>query len=309
LKSNSHRSSQQKDARQLVTCGLGGAYLSATREYDEPLLLPPEKSRMRGKDTPPLSFAVAEASYPSPKTSKRLAWGLANPLSPTWLPRRNPGFGMVAGAVHMALFLALSVLLGMDMGSGPIEAVRTARGDDVLSFGIKALVAASLALLVPYAFRIGRAGERRPPSTAVIGVLLQIGVALAVLAVAVWAPLDGSSPGWLVLAGLLLYAFVLGWAVGSEAFALYVMTARSGEVHGWQMSGQSIEEQKGFIRMHIADNGDLTLYPLVVDTVCHDWKTVPGVDVDELPAPLGDLPVPRLIEPPITIARQKKDTP
>ena len=61
---------------------------------------------------------------------------------------------------------------------------------------------------------------------------------------------------------------------GSEAFALYVLLARHGQAFGWQMSGQAVEDCKGFVRMHLATDGTLTLYPLVVDEVCHDWKLV-----------------------------------
>jgi len=294
-----------KHARQLVTCGLGGAYLSATHRLPPALALPPEKSRMRDKDAP-LSFASAESTYPPARESKRLARGLAKPWSPRWLPRRNPGFGAVAAAVHVALFLGLSVRLGARIGFRPIEAIRTARLRDVWSLGLKTGLVVAAALLLPWGFRVLRARRWRWPSTAVAAVFLQVLVAFGVLAAAVALPLQDVAPFW-VLTGGLGWAAGAGWAAGSEAFALYVLAAKSGEVEGWQMSGQSIEEHKGFVRMHIDTTGDLTLYPLAVDTVCHDWTTVPHADgVGERPVPAGDLAVPRLIEPPVTITRQKE---
>jgi hypothetical protein len=44
---------------------------------------------------------------------------------------------------------------------------------------------------------------------------------------------------------------------------------------------------------------------MVVDTICREWTTVPDADlIGENPAPKGALPIPRLVEPPITIARE-----
>jgi hypothetical protein len=98
-----------------------------------------------------------------------------------------------------------------------------------------------------------------------------------------------------------VFAAAAGWVLGSEAFALYVLLARHGQAFGWQMSGQAVEDCKGFVRMHLAPDGTLTLYPLVVDEVCHDWK----LDTSPLgtrPVPATQLPVPRLLEAPVVIA-------
>lgn len=295
--------SPAKNARQLVTCGLGGAFLSATHFLPIGLALPPEKSRMRDKDLP-MSFASAESTYPPVKESRRMAWGLAKPWSPGWLPRRNPGFGAVAAAVHVALFLGLSVRLGARIGFRPIEAVRTARLRDVWSLGLKTTLVVAAALLLPWGVRLLRARKWRWPSSAVAAVFLQLAVAIGALLAAVALPLQDVGPLW-VLVGCVAWAAAVGWAAGSEAFALYVMAAKSGEVAGWQMSGQSIEDYKGFVRMHIDTAGDLTLYPIVADAVCHDWDIAASADgVGARPVPAAGLPVPRLIEAPITIARQ-----
>jgi hypothetical protein len=70
------------------------------------------------------------------------------------------------------------------------------------------------------------------------------------------------------------------------------------------MSGQSIEDQKGFVRILIDDKG-LTLHPIVVDEVCHDWE-LPIVDTTNgqlsVPRPLSPI-APRLVENPIRISR------
>jgi hypothetical protein len=105
-------------------------------------------------------------------------------------------------------------------------------------------------------------------------VLLQFVVAGAAFVAAV-AVVDRTWPGWVVVAAGCAWAAAVGWVLGSEAFAGYVLLARSGQVFGWQMSGQSVEDNKGFLRMRIDPTGRLTLFPLVVDEVCHDWALDP----------------------------------
>jgi hypothetical protein len=292
--------------RQMVTCGLGGAYLSATHRLPEDLPLPPEKARMREKDKP-VRFARAEVCYPDRERSARWARRLAQPWSPYWLPRRNPGFGALAAGVHVALFLALSTLLGVTAGRGPIPALRTASVADALYLSSGAAVAVAFVLLLPWARRVRRSRSWRPPSTAVAGVLLQVTVAGAVLVAAVAVDIPAQWWGLAVLVLGCSCAAAAGWLLGSEAFALFVLLARSGQVFGWQMSGQAVEDNKGFVRMHIDATGALTLYPLVADEVCRDWglDADPQTDPDATlrrPVPAGSLPVPRLLEKPIVIA-------
>ena len=150
-----------------------------------------------------------------------------------------------------------------------------------------------------------RGSTWRPPSTAVAGVLLQVVVAGAAFVAAV-AVTGETWPGWVVVAAGCAWAAAVGWVLGSEAFAGYVLLARSGQVFGWQMSGQSVEDNKGFLRMRIDPTGRLTLFPLVVDEVCHDWAVDPDPRThpeatSRRPVPARVLPVPRLLEDPIEI--------
>lgn len=142
---------------------------------------------------------------------------------------------------------------------------------------------------------------RCTPSTAVAAVLLQLLVAEGLLLALVAADLAGLGSGWVVAVGA-ASAVVVGWVFGSETFALYVLLARHGQAFGWQMSGQAVEDCKGFIRMRLAPDGTLTLYPMVVDEVCHDWELEPNPILGMRPVPATGLPVPRLLEAPVVIA-------
>jgi hypothetical protein len=294
------------ERRQMVTCGLGGAFLAATHNLPESLPLPPEKARLREKDEP-VDFARAEVCYPDRETSARWARRLAQPWSPYWLLKRNPGFGWLAGGVHVALFLGLSGLLGLTTGSGPVAALRTAAVADAWVVCAWVVGPVAAVLLLQWARQPAAIRTKLPPATAVAAVLSQLLVACAVLVLAVAARLPEQGWGWLVLLVGCVCAWVAGCLLGTEAFALYALLARSGEVFGWQMSGQAVEDDKGFVRMRIDATGTLTLYPLVVDAVCHEWeldpdpRTEPGAR-PRRPVPAGPLPVPRLLEDPVVIA-------
>jgi hypothetical protein len=133
---------------------------------------------------------------------------------------------------------------------------------------------------------------------------MQVVVAFTILFVAVAIPWPAGSPGWIVLALCLVIAGGLGAGLGTEAFALSTLLARTGEVAGWQMSGQAIEDRKGFLRLHIAPDGDLTIYPLVIDEICHEWELVNDPAGGKRPVPASPLPSPRLVESPLVVARE-----
>lgn len=294
--------------RQMVTCGLGGAYLSATHRLPAEVELPPAGARMRDKDDPPRTFVQAPTTYPDASTSRRLVTRLARPWSPYWLGRRNPGFPQLAGGVHAALFVMLSALFGWAEGMRPIEAVRSAGFGALGQFlGIFLGIGLGVAvlLLVGLRGRGRRAGKTRaiPWSTIVAG-LLQVAVAITILAVTVAVPWPAGWPAWLVLTLCLAIAGVLGAGLGSEAFALALVSASTGQMLDWQMSGQAIEDHKGFLRLHIAPEGDLTIYPLAIDKVCHEWELADDPGGGKRPVPASPLASPRLIEDPVVVARK-----
>ncbi|HET7326248.1 MAG TPA: metallophosphoesterase [Nocardioidaceae bacterium] len=289
--------------RQLVTCGLGGAYLASTHRLPPELPLPPKGARMKAKDEP-LTFARAQVTYPDVKTSRRLARRIATPWSRQWLPVRNPGFAEVAAGLHAVLWLATSFAFALTEGARrPVGAVRGADAGDLLGFAGVVVGGTAVLLALGWADRLVRAGEHRRPSSATAAVVLQGAAALLVLAVTVAIPWPAEWSGWLVLALCLTVAGVLGAALGSEAFALYILSARAGSAADWQMSGQAVEDHKGFLRLHIGPDADLTVYPLVLDKVCHDWDLVDDPAGGKRPVPAAPLRQ-RLVEPPFVVARE-----
>ncbi|WMX43713.1 hypothetical protein [Streptomyces roseicoloratus] len=293
--------------RQMVTCGLGGAFLASTHRLPKALPLPPATSRMRKKDQPPTTFALARHTYPDAAESRSLTRAIATPWSRYWLARRNPGFAVLAAAVHMVLVLIACAAFTLAEGRHhPAGALRGAGTDDLLG-----LLCASAALFVlPFVIGWWRGllRERRPraPSGPVVAVLFQAAVAVAALAVTVALARSVASSwnGFALLAVLLGVAAVLGAGLGSQLFALWVLWTDHGLVAEWQMSGQAVDDHKGFLRMHLARDGTLTLYPLALDGTCRNWKLEKVTDAEgDWQRPVPDpAPAVRLIEDPVEIA-------
>ncbi|MEU5214440.1 hypothetical protein [Streptomyces sp. NPDC020742] len=287
--------------RQMVTCGLGGAYLASTHTLPRSLSLPPSATRMQEKDDPAVTFTRAdESTYPEVRESRRLARRIAVPWSPYWLLWRNPGFAGLTAAVHTAAFVVLGFLLAVTQDRlQPVDAVRYGSAGDL---GLFTAVAGGVGVVLwGLLRRIWRPRPARP--RAADAVLLQAVVALGALAVAVALPFPAHWPGWGVLLVCLAAAAVLGAVGGSQAFALWVLSARGGTVADWQMSGQAVEDHKGFLRLHIAPDGDLTLHPLVLDRVCHRWDLTDAPGGRKRVVPAAPLTV-RLVEDPVVIARE-----
>jgi hypothetical protein len=116
---------------------------------------------------------------------------------------------------------------------------------------------------------------------------------------------DGTTGDWLVfLIAAIGTPVVIGF-VDAEVVALYLLVAsRFGINLNEVMAGQSIEDHKGFLRMHIDRAGTLTIYPVKLDKVCHDWEANPqGAATDPWLLPKAPLN-PELIEPPIQVSRK-----
>jgi hypothetical protein len=293
-------------AGELITCGLGGAYLAGTHRIPERLTLPPPGSRYADRDV--ASRYTLQARYPDAATSRRLLRGLFS-LGGGGVPQRNPGFWRLAGFVHGGLFLMLAGLLGLTLGETPSDALRDAPPAAVRSLAAQALVWFLIVIGVWALQPVRHLRLPRIPRSGVLAVLLislQLLLGFAGLVLAVLVPWPDRLPDWGLLALSLGGAAALtGWLAG-YALALAILPARSGVLAEIQMSAQAIEDYKGFLRIRVDGDGTLTVFPVAVDRVCRDWKVVAAPDAtagDRRPVPVGELPVPRLIEPPVVIPR------
>jgi hypothetical protein len=292
-------------ARQFVTCGLGGAYLFDTHRLPDTLDLPSPESKMTEKGVP-TRFGLT-SPWPSKERSRRLVGGLlAGP--PRGLPFRNPGFWRLAGTLHGALLLALLFTLGLEKGWNLTGVLRLGGVADVAWFGGQVLAWAA-GLWVLLAVRpLTHLGRPRAPSEVFWPVLAEVILGLAGMAALAAVPWPTGWPDWVVLGLAVLGTVIVTGLLGSYVFAVYVGLSRLPLVQGWQLSAQALEDWKGFLRLRIDPSGRLTIYPVVVDRVCHDWVLdVPdGVDRptgSARPQWAGEPPRPYLVEPPIVVER------
>ena len=264
-------------ARQLVTCGGGGAYLVGTAHLPGDICVPPEAPTDR-EASAPRRYRL-ESAYPDRKLSRRLGWGIL-----TKLPLRNPGFVALLGVMQTLLMLALL----------------TADGD-WLNGAIGGAGAGVVAGTLLFATALGERGRKQW----ICGVLHAVPhLALGVAGAAAWSasPLADVSSPWDTALAFVVYLPVAGvvdtWIVG-----VYMLLARYARVNVNELyAGMGITDHKSFVRMHIGADGTLTLHPVAVERVCRRWRADPdATDGSAWIAPGEPLHV-RRIEPPVTVS-------
>ncbi|WP_213451543.1 metallophosphoesterase [Rhizomonospora bruguierae] len=272
--------------RQLITCGGGGAYLYPTHKLPERITVPP-KDAINRKKSPSQAYDLA-ARYPTAPTSRRLAWGVF-----ARLPFRNPGFATMLGVLHTLLMLAM-----VGAATRTDEVVRRLFS---VPLGIMVLLVMGGAVLFA---RPPNASAKRHPQHWLLG----IGHGLAHLtlgALGAWAWLHLPFVDWPwplpLVAAAVLYGPVSG-LVAAQLTSLYLLVASQFGVNVNELfAGQGIDDYKIFLRLHIAADGALTIYPIAMDRVGRQWQAQPDAPpwVSWL-APKKRLQ-PYLAEPPITI--------
>jgi hypothetical protein len=291
------RYAEHDGGRQKVTCGLGGAYLATTHELPEHVELPPPTTRIR--EAGPRTRYDLKSRYPDETRSRLFAAGIFR------LPWRNPGFWGVAGL--MQSILVLSVLFGL---AGPFGD-RPRGFFALIASWTPAVLLGALVMLGWMAFaRLDARTTRTAANVAgVLHALVHLaltfgwGVGITWLYIEV-IPNDVLSNWVSFLVILVGLPVVLGF-VHSEVVAVYLMVAsRFGINLNELMAGQSIEDHKGFLRIQVAADGTLRIYPVKLERVCRRWTADPhGAPTDPLLRPDGRELEPTLIEDPVVVTK------
>ncbi len=271
--------------RELITSGGGGAYLYPTHELPPEITVPPPQSLVR-KSSPPRQFRLA-AAFPSPAESRRLALGVF------WrLPWRNPAF-----LAFLGVFQTLSILAFANI-------FERHPGVEQRLVTIPAVLMAALDLLGLVLMAMPRSPVQRQPKHWILGFGHGVAfIGLAVLGSWLWVHLPFA--GWPVVLSLAAaVALVLPVAsfLAGQLFSLYLLVASMFGVNVNELfAGQGITGYKGFLRMHFADDGSLTIYPIGVRETAARWRSAPAAAADQ---PWFDPVEPietHLIEPPVRI--------
>jgi hypothetical protein len=300
-------------ARQLITSGLGGAFLAATHTLPEALTLPPAGSTERHHGGP-VNYELATC-WPSKSESKRMVAGLLA-FTGRGLPFRNPGFWVLASAVHALLFLNLLLLLGTARQLGPVDAVRAVSVDEVWRLGGQIGLWWLIVVAISTVFLTVRSRRTRGPALPIVAIGLQVLISVIALVVAVWLVRLVVLPGWfpggkalpnfVLLAVLVAIVAPVAGLIGSYGVALTLALSRARLVSEWQFSAQSIDDRKGFVRLRIEPDGRLLAYPVVLDAVPRRWRIAAESAAPNTPRRVtadGGLPAAYLAEEPVVIRR------
>jgi hypothetical protein len=281
---------------QLITAGGGGAFL-------HPTFGPPVPTICVG----PAANVSAElrSEFPDQMTSKRL---LRRNLL---FPFLNPRFGILTGLVYLAvggLLLPLSQqrLLDYPLSLGGLcGALRFALGS-----ALRSPLALFLILVVIGGF-IAFTDTHNKTYKWVAGSIHGVAHLLVVVFVA-WVVVHlvngaaHATPGSLADTWLNLFgSFLGGYFLGAVLMGLYLyVSLRFFRRHSNEaFSSLHIPDYKNFLRMRIDRRGQLTVFPIGIETVPRTWKAAanPGKgDPRLVPKHEGQLN-PFLIEPPITL--------
>lgn len=275
--------------RELVTCGGGGAYLIGTHTLPDRITVPPPETIVR-KASPPREYRLA-GRFPDSGRSRRLGWGVFGRLF-----RRNPGFAALVGALHMLLMLAVA---------GAASQLDAAE-ERLVTIPLVVMVLVVLGGAVGLAYI--PTGAPKHPGHFVAGTLHGIvHLGLGVLGGLAWLELPFAGWAWPLplLAAVVLYLPLAG-LVGGELVAAYLLLASHFKINANELfAAQGIEDYKSFLRLHIARDGTLTIYPIGVERICRHWRPDPAAEQPEaawlVPADPDSLRI-RLAEPPVTVA-------
>jgi hypothetical protein len=251
--------------RELITCGGGGAYLYPTHRLPSSLTVPPPQARV--KNASPKAIYERKATFPTAATSRRFALGIFGQLQ-----RRNFGFVTMIGVVHLLLMLGYSNAL-QRVDSGVTRSLVTIP----LAVMIVVVLGATVAFAMP------TTGEGRRLKHWLLGSFHGLAhLALGYGGARLWLELpffDRQFPVPL-LAAIVVY-LVPAMLVSSLLVGLYLLVASWFDVNVNELfAAQGIIDAKSFLRLHIARDGSLTIYPIGVDRVSRKWRTTPEAPSD-----------------------------
>lgn len=263
--------------RHLVTCGGGGAYRVGTAHLPDDVVVPPPTPTPR-HPSPARPYRLAGA-YPSKAETRRLDLQVY-----ARLPWRNRGFVALLGVMQTLLMLALNTL---DPGRW---------FNAVTGFAVAFVLVGTLAFATLM-------GTRRPRHW-VAGIVHAVPhVALGVAGTWAWTrlPLAEAPSPWNVLLAFVVYLPVIG-VLATWVLCTYLLIARYAGVNVNELyAGLGLDDHASFIRMRIAADGTLTLYPVAIDRLGRHWRADPDAAPDApWIAPTRPITT-RLIEPPLTI--------
>ncbi|MEO7421419.1 MAG: hypothetical protein ABIU87_03375 [Ornithinibacter sp.] len=295
--------------RQMVTCGIGGAYLDVTHGLATELRLLPEDSRNWREGDNEATFSQQPVMFPSLEDSRSQVARLGLPWRKEWILRRNPGVFSFFAIAHVIIFVLLLLAFWQGVSASDngriVDAYLSSDSTRLLSFAAGLLGVVALLFLIALSPKL----RRRPPllsPAAMVLIASQLLVACACFVGLAQLPVLPLSP-WTTFFAVIIGVALIGGVLGATALGLWIVAFRSQGMESWAMMGQAVEEGKGFLRIRLDADGILTIHPIVTEEIVRDYDISPGLvptstgRPTKIPVPQGPLPTPRLIEEPFTV--------
>jgi hypothetical protein len=279
---------------QKITAGGGGAFLHPTHDEDVSVLdeaadsgAPPDRARRFGM----------KACYPSLRRSWWLSFGN---LAFGWI---NPKFGIVPATIWFMTAWLVASAVDFQRPENALHALALTGAAFVthpgLALWIAAVAAAFVAFNATHSILYRWLGGLLHAAAHWVGAFH---VGWGAIALATWLlPAIGFLQ--FVVAGVLVFAG--GWLFGSMLMGLYLLLSLNvfGRHSEEAFASMRIQDYKHFLRLHIAADGTLTLYPVCIERVPRRWRAATPSPTGDPAALAPDEPLaPALIEPPIRLA-------
>jgi len=259
-----HEENKAKDRNakvQKITAGGGGAFLHPTNDIDVSLISEDYGGNKKSKRT----FSLKK-SYPDIETSKKLAF---RDLLFLFL---NPGFGIVTAV----LYLLTTWLVGATIHfSAPADfwdifilTAKAFKNNPVVAVWI-ILVFGAFIMFTDTHSKIYKWGGGFLHCMAHMIAIFYIGWGSLYLA----TYLFGNDTFFQFIFAFAL-VFWLGWIAGSIIMGIYLFISMYffGRHNEEAFSALKIQDYKNFLRLHIAIDGTLTIYPVKINKVARRWR-------------------------------------
>jgi hypothetical protein len=82
----------------------------------------------------------------------------------------------------------------------------------------------------------------------------------------------------------MMLIFISGWIVGSTIMGIYLFISQYffGRHNDEAFSALKIQDYKNFLRLHIAADGELTIYPVKIEKCPKKWRERKDKEKDEI---------------------------
>jgi len=322
------RHESEDKSTQKITAGGGGAFLHPThvghrgKSLDNIVEIGPWDDVKQKRE---LRNFKLEGCFPSTKDSRRLCWN--NLLFPFFYFKGNQSwsFGLVIAALYLLLTLpvAFSIddLAGVERSFGSITytLIETLIHSPVSVALILVTIAGFWFFTDTHSTRYKvimglQHGVAHVVAACTVALLTVFGIA-ELTTPETWTfriPWPGgfhfSFDLRLLVAAVVIFA--LGFVVGSFIMGAYLLFSMNffGRHGNEAFSSLGIEDFKNFIRLHINDNGELTIYPIGIRRVPRKWKERNGGTGPEQVSNDPKATDPELIELPIVMRAAKTET-